>query len=209
MEGINITCIVGMVQDNKVYIGGDSATTNGNRRTIKESSKAIKRGEFVMGGAGYAVVNQIMSHVTTLPPIYENQTPIDYMINTFLPLFRKTVKEIGQMIIKDHKETTDSQFLIGYRGHLFKIGVDLNVLESIDGYDCIGSGGAYALGVLHATKDSSLSPEERITKGLEAASYFDSFVYPPFEIESVEFISSKMVDNIVVKANKMMCDGDE
>ena len=208
-----MTCIVGLVENGTVYIGGDSATTTGNRRTVRSTSKAVKRGEFVMGGAGYAVITMIMNHVTELPPMYENQTPIDYMVNTFLPMFRATVLSMGQMIIEDSKESTDSLFLIGFRGHLFRIGQDLNVIESIDGFDCIGSGGDFALGVMYATHDSGMKPEDRIYKALNAAAYFDSYVYPPFEIEFVESSTVEkpeekeekgILDGILQKANKMM-----
>jgi ATP-dependent protease HslVU (ClpYQ) peptidase subunit len=184
---VKITCIVGLVENGTVYLGGDSATSRGNRRIIKNKSKVVKRGEFIMGGSGLAVVSQLMHHTTTLPPLYENQECLDYMVNTFLPMFRKTIKEAGQMTIEDHRETTQNNFLIGFRGHLFSIGIDLNVIECIDNYDSIGSGEEFALGVLYATEDSKLKPEERLMKALECAAYHNHYVYPPFEIESISY----------------------
>ena len=199
-----MTCIVGLVDNGKVYIGADSATTSGSRRIIRKNPKAIKRGEFVIGGAGVSVINNVMAHVTTIPPFYENQDSIDYLMNTFIPLFRTAIKEMGQMTVKDGVETTGNNFLIGFRGHLFRIGTDFSVLEPVDNFESVGSGGHYALGVLYATADSDMKPEERINQALKCASYFDSHVYPPFEIESIETEKGFNVDKIMDKANKMM-----
>jgi ATP-dependent protease HslVU (ClpYQ) peptidase subunit len=210
MGGIDITCIAGLVQDGTVYLAGDSATTRGNRRIIKKKTKVVKRGEFVMGGAGHSVMAQLMHYVTTLPPVFENQGCFDYMVNTFLPLFRKAVKEAGQMTIKDSLESTESEFLIGFRGHLFSIGCDMNVNECIDGYDAIGSGEEFALGVIYATKDSELKPEERLIQALECAAYHQHYVYPPFEVESVSYTPDTVppLNTILDKANEMMGEED-
>lgn len=215
-----MTCIVGLVEGNTVYLGGDSATTLGNRQMIRSFPKAIKRGEFVMGCAGRALLSNVIGFITALPKQYEDQTPMEYMINNFLPPFRVAVKGLGQMHVRHEQESIQSDLLVGYRGHLFFIGTDLTVFESIDNYLSVGSGSGYALGALYAMEGTDVPPEDKVRLALEAAGRHDSFVAPPYDIESVTYDGEiihdlinndkpSILDNIIDKANAELKKDDD
>lgn len=178
-----MTVIVALADGDKIYLGGDSAVTSGYQQKIRAVPKVYKRNGFLIGGAGYMVVNQIMAHITTIPPELVDQTPFEYIVNEFLPEFRKAVKSMGQMTICHSRESTGNVFLIAYKGKIFEIGSDMNVFESSDNYLAIGSGSEYALGSLHATEKSGKSPKERVDMALQAAIKFDSFCASPVGIE--------------------------
>lgn len=213
-----MTCIVGLVEDGTIYLGGDSAVSTANGLMIKSFPKVYKRGEFLIGGAGRMVISQIMSHVATIPPVYEDQDNFDYIVNTFMPCFRDAVKEVGQMREVEGKEHTENEFILGFRGHLYIIGTDLSVLEPLDGYCSIGSGSVHALGSLYTTESrdgDELSivsgdvvirgiewhPEVRIRLALEAAAKYDEYVSPPFEVISMDY-EGNFLDDIISRANR-------
>jgi ATP-dependent protease HslVU (ClpYQ) peptidase subunit len=201
-----MTVIVGLVEEKKVkeiegkkvkhqvvrkvWMGGDSMVTLGNRSVIRSTSKIYKRGEFLIGSAGLASSAQVLAYGFTFPPIIEGQDQITYLINEFSPAFRKYLKNLGLSKVKDNQERIPNNILIGFRGKVFSIDGALGVLECVDGYDAIGSGEEFALGVLHVLKDSKEKPEDIIKKSLEAAAYHNPYVAPPFEVISgAEYIS--------------------
>jgi ATP-dependent protease HslVU (ClpYQ) peptidase subunit len=203
-----LTCIVGLVEDGTVYLGGDSAVSTAHGKLIKAQPKVYKRGDFVIGGAGSSIIIQAMSHITTLPPCYENQDPLEYIINTFMPCFRSAVREVGQMAVENGIESMENYFLIGFKGHLFRIGSKFDVLESIDDMMSIGSGAYHALGALYVIDklNIDIDPEDKIKIALESAAKYDEYVSEPFTIESMSKAKSGIidVDKIFDRANEMM-----
>ena len=59
---------------------------------------------------------------------------------------------------------------------------DFQIEESINDFSAIGCGESYALGSLYSS--SNLTPQKRVKKALEAASYFSGGVYPPFILKN-------------------------
>lgn len=44
-----MTCIIGLIKNKKVYIGGDSAGVDGLNITIRKDSKVFKINKFIIG----------------------------------------------------------------------------------------------------------------------------------------------------------------
>ena len=179
-----MTCIVGLKskKTGKVYLGGDSATTKGAQRMIRAEPKVYKRGEILFGGAGNSVVSQVLSHIASDPSVVEKQDPLGYILNEFIPSFKKFLRQADQLREKDGVATVPNEFLVAFRGELFSISSDFDVFTSLDDYMAIGSGEEYALGSLYSTKYSDLKPEERLFMALEAASKHDSYVGGPLQV---------------------------
>ncbi|MEN6293529.1 MAG: hypothetical protein ABFD07_16135 [Methanobacterium sp.] len=198
-----MTCIVGLIEDNTIYIGGDSAldTTSGIIRT--KNPKVYKKGEFIFGVAGYLSVINALTHVMVFPPCYEHQDPFEYIVNNFIPSYRSALHEQGLIEMENGIERNRSELLLGFRGHLFSIGTDFSVLESQDNYIAIGSGAVFAMGAFHGTKNLKLEPDYRIHRALEAATDYDECVLEPYEIESLEYVKSDdFIDKILTSANE-------
>jgi ATP-dependent protease HslVU (ClpYQ) peptidase subunit len=70
-------------------------------------------------------------------------------------------------------------FLIGVCGRIFTMDEDFHIGENILNFMAEGSGGAIALGALHATKKQK-NPQLRLKAALEAASEFNMAVKSPF-----------------------------
>lgn len=180
-----MTTIVGLVEDGKVYIGGDSAISHGTHVRVMSNSKVYKRGEVVFGGAGSWRAIQIVAHEMQIPPVIEGQSPREYVMHGVVDCLREALKWNGHTH-KDRKpEDFAGQVLVGFRGHLFEIDPEFAVVEYPEKYVAIGSGSKYALGSLASTQGSSLTPEERVLLALDISARFDAFVKPPFEVECI------------------------
>ena len=175
-----MTCIVGVVHDGKVHIGGDSAGVGGYSLTVRADRKVFKNGDFVMGFTSSFRMGQLLRHSFS-PPKRHPDTDIDkFMVTDFVNGVRDCLKSGGYA--ERHNEAEQGGvFLVGYAGRLFRIDSDYQVGEAVDGFDSVGCGEDIAKGALWASKDSA--PEGRMRLALEAAERFSAGVRGPFHFE--------------------------
>jgi ATP-dependent protease HslVU (ClpYQ) peptidase subunit len=181
-----MTCIVAVKEGNKIVIGADSCVT-GSYETLRGTPKVVRKGEFLLGGSGRARGNQLFQYSVNFPNICEGEEHYHYLINTVTPLMRKTFTDHGFLRKKDSEEETSNNFMLVFRGEIYTIGSDFFVNHPRDEYLSIGSGTHFALGSLYSTKELNMSPENRVELALEAASTYNGFVSPPFEIISMQW----------------------
>lgn len=179
-----MTAIAGVIEDGKVYIGGDSAGVGGYCLETRSDPKVFKNGEFAMGYTTSFRMGQILQfHL--LPPVpLEDQDLLAFMVTRFIPAVRAVLKEHGFQST-DKGEEIGGTFLVGYRGELFGIDSDYQVGRVRQPFHAVGCGHDLVKGSLHATQAFDLSPKERIKMALEAASEFSAGVVGPYEIVSV------------------------
>jgi ATP-dependent protease HslVU (ClpYQ) peptidase subunit len=177
-----MTCIVGLVEKGKVYMGADSCGSNGYNSTVRADPKLFHKGEMLIGCTSSYRMGQLLQYKMTIPEVPEGCDVSSYMVKYFIEAVRTCFEEGGFTKIKDNQEEGGS-FLVGFRGTLFSIQDDFQVGQSAIGYNACGSGKMAALGALHAT--IGLPAEERIKKALEAAAEHTAGVRPPFHIMSI------------------------
>jgi len=169
--------VVGLVDNGNVYIGVDSAAVKGyETRVLLGPKKIFRAGEFLIGFTTSFRMGQILEHHLSVRP-QGDESDFAYMVTAFAEGVRDSLKDHGYSEIDNNRESGGT-LLVGYRGHLYKTTMEFAILEGRDGFDAIGCGEDYALGVLYVLGE--LSPEARITAGLEAAAYFSGNVCPPF-----------------------------
>lgn len=179
-----MTCIVGVVHQGVVSLGGDSAGTAGWERTLRRDPKVFHVGEFVIGFTTSFRMGQLLQYSFTPPPIDAAKDLHAYMVTEFVEAARAVFKEGGFSKSKNEEESA-GVFLVGVRGRLFKIDNDYQVGESLDGYDACGCGEGYALGVMHVTRGSvGCSTVERLRAALEASAHHNAGVAGPFNFVS-------------------------
>ncbi|TJW14425.1 MAG: hypothetical protein E5W82_10640 [Mesorhizobium sp.] len=162
-----MTCIVGLVDNGKVYIGGDSAAITGDSIEIRANRKVFRNGPYVIGFTGSYRVGQMLEYAS-LPKL----TCKDVMAHLVLNVVDK-LKEISGKDI--------DELLIGHGGRLFKVSSDYSVAEYAS-YAAAGVGGQYALGNFHGGVGA---PELRVQAALEAAQTHCAGVRAPFHVEVV------------------------
>jgi ATP-dependent protease HslVU (ClpYQ) peptidase subunit len=176
-----MTCIVGLVHDGDVYIGGDSAGVAGLSITIRADEKVFGNGPFIMGFTTSFRMGQLLRYKLAPPAQTVHQGDMEYMVTSFIDSCRQCFAGNG---FGDKDASVGGNFLVGYKGKLYNIEGDYQVGIPKLNYDAVGCGSDLALGALFATE--GLSPEERINAALAAASTFSAGVAPPFTILKLE-----------------------
>lgn len=177
-----MTCIVGIVDEDKVYIGGDSAGVAGLNLWVRADLKVFNIGEFVFGFTSSFRMGQLLQYSFT-PPKIGNGDLMKYMATDFVDAVRETLKAGGYAQIDKNVEKAGA-FLVGVRGRLFSIEDDYQVGETICGYNAVGCGASFALGSLATTEGQDLPPKQKVRIALEAAEKFSAGVSKPFTIKT-------------------------
>jgi hypothetical protein len=172
-----VTCIVGIAENGRVYIGGDSAGVGGLDLTVRADEKVFKNGDFLFGFTSSFRMGQLLKYSLT-PPLKAPDAPNHkYLCTSFVNAIRETLKSGGYATKKDESEHGGT-FLVGYQGGLYQIESDYQVGIPADGFDACGCGDQIARGSLFSTVGQD--PKKRIITALEAAHRFSAGVRPPF-----------------------------
>lgn len=176
-----MTCIVGLVHEGDVYIGGDSAGIAGLSLSIRSDEKVFGNGPFIMGFTTSFRMGQLLRYKFAPPAQTVHQDDMEYMVTSFIDACRQCFSGNG---FGDKEATHGGNFLVGYKGKLYNIEGDHQVGLPKAPFDAVGCGSDLALGAMYATE--GLNPEERIRLALSAASCFSAGVSPPFTILKLE-----------------------
>lgn len=172
-----MTCIVGVTDGKRVYLGGDSAGVAGYAIDLRKDSKVFKNGPYVMGFTSSFRMGDILKHDFKAPKPRVGMKLDKFMVKEFVPAIRKAFKEGGYLQTEEGQDRGGT-FLVGIYGRLFQIDGDFQVGESLHNFSAVGCGDEYALGSLYSTSD--LEPQERVEQALEAAAMFSGGVSGPF-----------------------------
>ncbi|MER9710189.1 hypothetical protein NKJ13_07955 [Mesorhizobium sp. M0174] len=176
-----MTCIVGLVEGGKVYLGGDSAGVAGYQMSVRADRKVFRNGDFIMGFTTSFRMGQLLAHAFTPPKRHADIDVYKFMVTDFVNGVRDCLKAGGYAVKHDEVESGGS-FLVGYEGRLFGIYDDYQVGEHVDGFAACGCGDEIALGALYANRAGK--PRDRLRIALEAAERFSAGVRAPFHIIS-------------------------
>jgi len=174
-----MTCIIGLVEGEAVYIGGDSASAADWTLRATSLCKVFRVGPFVIGYTDSFRMGQILQHHLEVRAQEEGESVDEFIVRAFVEAVRQCLKDHGYSKIENNVETGGA-FLVGYRGRLFQICGDFQANTFIDQLDAVGAGFPFALGAMKALEH--LPPVERITRALEIAAHFSNAVKGPFYI---------------------------
>jgi hypothetical protein len=179
-----MTCIVGITDGDRVFIGGDSAGVAGYDITLRKDPKVFKNGDFLIGYTSSFRMGQLLRYQCNFtsyhPDFYDDE--YHYMCTTFIEEVRSVLKDYGYTTIDANNEA-GGVFLVGFNGKIFRVDYDFHVGESLKCYDSIGCGKDYALGCLFGNEgDLKSDPKHYINLVLKAAEEFSGGVRSPFII---------------------------
>ncbi|MED1954869.1 hypothetical protein [Brevibacillus centrosporus] len=177
-----MTCIVGLVHDGKVCMGGDSAGVGGYDLAIRADEKVFINEEFIMGFTSSFRMGQLLRYRFKPPYHRPDVSDYEYLVTDFIDEVRSCLKN-GGYARTDNGEESAGTFLVGYRGKLYTVEGDYQVGIPADGYAAVGCGDQIAHGALYATNGSP--PTERIKIALEAAERYSAGVRGPFVIKDM------------------------
>jgi len=178
-----MTCVVGLAEKGKVYIGVDSASVQGWTRRTTNLRKVFRTGPFLIGYTTSFRMGQILEHHLVVPPQDPKEANRSYMVTKFAECVRAMLREKGFSKVEANSES-GGQFLVGYRGTLYSVQSDYQVGEMSDGLDTVGSGAEIALGAAKALE--KVPAVRRIRRALEISAQFNMGVCAPFHIKSMK-----------------------
>lgn len=178
-----MTCIVGLADNKRVYIGGDSAGVGGWSLTVRADEKVFRNGEFLFGFTSSFRMGQLLRYAFTPPKHSSDVGDYQYLVTDFINAVRQCLKD-GGFATKENEGEKGGTFLLGYRGNLYKVEDDYQVGKAVAGFDACGCGFEIALGALNATE--GVDPKQRARKALEAAERFSAGVRGPFVVEVLD-----------------------
>lgn len=182
-----MTCIVGVAEGGKVWIGGDSALISGWDLEAVGSPKVFRVGEFLIGLSGSVRVSDLLRYAFQPPPAPDVVAVLHrYMVTGFVPALRETLAEGGvERKAEEVVKMDGSFFLVGVRGRLFEVHSDYQVSPK-PRYAAAGCGWVSAMGALHAlhaTAPLGMGARERVAAALAAAEAHNIGVRGPMVIE--------------------------
>jgi ATP-dependent protease HslVU (ClpYQ) peptidase subunit len=179
-----MTCIVAIAQNGTVYMGSDHAASDDKSGWVmsRKEPKVFKVGQYGIAFTDSFRMGQILQYSWTPPkytPTKTNSGLDKFMRTKFIDSVKAAFKDHGFGDIGGTDEDTGGIFIVGLEGRIFVVDEDFHVGENVVNYMAEGSGGMFALGALHATKNQK-NPRVRLKLALEAASEFSMSVAPPF-----------------------------
>jgi hypothetical protein len=188
-----MTCIVALINENKVFLGGDAAASDDKSGLIfqRTDPKVFKVGQFGIGFVDSFRMGQILQYSWT-PPIYKptvGYRNLDKFLRTrFVESVKEAFKENGYGNQNPGTEDGDEGgiFIITVQGagRIFTMDSDFHIGEADVQYMAEGAGQELALGSLYSTAQIK-TPRKRVRMALEAATKFNMSVRPPFTIIEV------------------------
>lgn len=155
-----MTVVVGIVKDDKVYIGGDRGVSDDQVILSLSRPKVHINNGWLFGYSGSLGIGQLME-IIDMPDAGED--PYKTLRMDVVSHMRSAIDLYGVS-----NAETASDFLIGTQGRLFELNTtDWSVAEVNE--SALGSGSAFAFGSLYTTKDFPASAEYRINMAIEAA----------------------------------------
>ncbi len=180
-----MTCIIGFVKNNKVFIGGDSAGVAGLDYHIREDKKVFKKKNMIFGFTSSFRMGQILRYCFVIPDHDPRKDDFNYLCTDFMDALIKSFKNKGYATTKNDK-VLEGVFLLGYKGNLYQVQSDFQVAKIQRPFDACGCGERYALGAMEVmTKDDSQSPEKIIIESLKVAESYSAGVRGPYNIVSI------------------------
>jgi ATP-dependent protease HslVU (ClpYQ) peptidase subunit len=178
-----MTCVVGLVEGGRVYMGADSALCDGYEVRAMAGTKMARVGEMLIGHTGTTRLLQLVQYMVKPVAQPEGMSDEEWLVSVFIADVRRVVKENGYTKVENAVESMDGGLLIAYRKHLYLVGASYQLCETKDGFEAIGCGREYAIGAMLALVDRW--PRERLLRSLECAAVVCANVCAPFVVEEL------------------------
>lgn len=190
-----MTCIVGMVEDNAVWMAADSCGSDGHRYAIREKSKLFEIGHdrhrLLVGVTGSFLMADYLRFRADIAPRNERSQDLDRWIRTtFVDAVRAAADAAGELKNENGIKEIAGWILVGTEGRLFEVHQNLQVLEAQYWGSAIGSGMDVAHGSLWTTRSVRDDAHARLVLALEAAEAVIATVRGPFEVKQLRGATS-------------------
>ena len=181
-----MTCVIGMIKDNKMYMAADSAGTDETDLIVRKDVKVFVRDKMLIGFTDSFRMGQLLQYKLKIPKQPVKMNDHEYMVTLFIDAVRKCLKT-GGFAKKDNEEESAGSFLVGYKNMIYEVESDYQVGISSRPYASCGCGSSYALGAMEALNNAGfdyheMQPVDMIRAALTTAESYSAGVRGPFKI---------------------------
>lgn len=182
---------------NTAFMAGDSCASDPINQSLVKNPKVfhpVGRSDVLIGCAGSFRMPNLMQHVSGIFPPEEELATDDidmaYLVTEFTPVIRA--------ITDDFDEDDIWEMLIAVGNRIYRMQMDLSILEPADDCDAIGIGGSVALGAFKVLNELApyRSVEERMRHALTVACNSCQGCSAPFTVEKNIEISKEILEKI-------------
>lgn len=192
-----MTCIVGYIDKEGVYIGGDSAAISEDDLSynIRSDEKVFSKGEFIFGYSTSFRMGQLLRYKLKIPTHPKGMENRQYMVTLFIDAVKRCFEDNDY---NDMMTDEGGSFMVGYKGKLYTVLSDYQVAEAKENFAALGCGENFAMGAMYALNAAEVSskktttdktiekdPIKKIEIALNAAVAFSMGVKPPFNYVSL------------------------
>lgn len=182
-----MTCIVGLIKGGTVWLGGDRAATDGHlNRTLLKEPKIFTKGEIGFGVCGLPKVMDALKHAIELPT-QSGDDDRAFLVSELVPAIRDGLvkldaagKDTNPFGGGSGDVTFQGAMLVAYRGKLYQLEGNFQLVEGAEDFASVGCGSALALGSFASTKKVR-NPRKRVLAALEASTK-NAGCAPPFDV---------------------------
>ncbi len=171
-----MTCIIGFIDKDGVYIGGDSAAVSEEDLSynIRIDEKVFQKGDLIFGFSASFRMGQLLRYKLRIPNHPKGMDDFQYMATLFIDAVKKCFSD------NDYNDIVEDSgsFLVGYKGKIYAILPDYQIAQPKENYIAMGCGDNFALGAMYASTEKE--PIKRMEIALNAATTFSMGVKPPF-----------------------------
>jgi ATP-dependent protease HslVU (ClpYQ) peptidase subunit len=182
--GESMTCIIALESGGKVYMGGDSSSVSHDWMKVQPvlNPKVFQVGEMLIGYTSSFRMGQLLQYHLDLPARLSNEDDMTWLVTRFIPAVRECFRQHGFLWVSSEREA-GGEFLIGYRGKIFRVDSDFQVSQPRESFASIGCGEQYALAAMAAYEETNqYEPVDRIEAALSIAEHFSPGVVGPYTI---------------------------
>ena len=188
-----MTVIIGYKQGGDVWMGADSFLGNSESKHTVAHEKiwrcSVPDGGPMLIGLSGSVRAGFLVRSMEPPPHPDGLDAYTYVAEHLVNAIRERYEKAGFLQTENGRERDgDSLLMVGYRGRLFEIYYDFDVLEYGECYAAVGAGQYIALGAMgmmeSITHDSTAL--DRIRMVLEVCEHHSPWVRRPFVVMKVE-----------------------
>lgn len=187
-----MSCIIGYVHNNKVYMCHDSIEICDADHSYKISSidKCFIKKNILFGCVGSIRAMSLFKYKLKFDLQKKGMSDHEYLSTIIADSIRGLLVDYECMVKDencDEKVLANSQMLIGYKGKLYQMYSDFYVGEiQYPKYEAIGYSGSYAVGALYALENNhNMTPEEKLLLAMSAVRKFTVTICEPYKIISI------------------------
>lgn len=172
-----MTCIIGYIDKEGVYIGGDSAAVSQEDLSynIRSDEKVFTKGEFIFGYSTSFRMGQLLRYKLKIPAFPKGMEVHPYMVTLFIDAVKRCFEDNDYT---DMMTEEAGSFMVGYKGKLYVILSDYQVALPKENFAALGCGENFAMGAMYASSEKE--PIKKMEIALNAAVAFSMGVKPPF-----------------------------